>query len=66
MVSMRRRHRDSDVVILVKYIVDSRWGKGSKTYRTSDFDNKELESLPTKVKTKIENKCKDVLNILDY
>ena len=36
------------------------------TYRTSDFNNTDLSSLPTHVKSEIESECEDVLKILEY
>ena len=36
------------------------------TYKTSDFDNTDLSSLPAHVKSEIESECEDVLKILEY
>ena len=36
------------------------------TYRTSDFNNTDLSSLPAHVKSEIESECEDVLKILEY
>ena len=36
------------------------------TYRTSDFDNRDLTKLPAHIKSEVKKECEDVMKILGY
>jgi len=41
--------------------------KGRKnTYRTSDFDNRDLTKLPVHIKSEVKKECQDVMKMLEY
>ena len=41
--------------------------KGRKnTYRTSDFDNRDLTKLPVHIKSEVKKECLDVMKMLEY